>query len=398
MTNQTEQIREFLDKLSAPNIAIIGLVGVGKSSLINAVFGEGTAPVGAGRSVTREYTKYSPQVSTADSTLKLPVNLYDSPGYEAGKEEAVFVRQTFNFLKEKSRQGKEEQIHLVWYVISAPGARLTQFDIDILEEINKQNIPVIIVLSQCDRASLNEKSKLKEVIRKTNFSKVYETIEVAASPLMLPDRDDPNKEKPICDPFGINEIFNLTEGLLPEIYSDALIIAQVVDIEAKKEVAWKYVQDATLGCFGVGATPIPLSAPGAVIVSLGYMYNRILVVYGHTKYRLLLGISGITLGGFITLVVDGALDLFSLVFPGISILTGSTAAVFTLLSGMAFIRTCERLAINEIYGSDDEIKEQLRKIFREEFRKVSSVTMEVSRDNYKEEIQKVKNRFINNEI
>ena len=392
MIDQTED-RTFLDELSAPNIAVIGLIGVGKSSLINAVFGEETAPVGAGRSITTEYTKYSPQIYTGDSTLKLPVILYDSPGYEAGKEESVFVRKTFNFLEEKSRQGKQEQIHLVWYIVSAPGARLKQFDIDIIEEINQKNIPVIIVLSQCDRASPEERSELKRVIEETNFSKVYETVEVAASPLILP-----GDERRICEPFGINEIIHLTKELLPEIYSEAFIVAQVVDIKAKRKVAWKCVENATVGCLSIGMAPIPLSAPVTGIGALSYMYRQIMVIYGY-KHDLLVGISGgLTTGGIITLTLDAGLDLFSWVFPGISILTGTTVAIFTFLSGLAFIRTCERLAINKVRGSNDEIKRQLRKVFQAEFSKISSEKIEFSLENYRDELKRVKERFIDDEI
>lgn len=395
MTYQTKEIRKFLDELSAPNIAVIGLVGVGKSSLINAVFGERTAPVGAGKAITTEYTKYSPKICTGDSTLKLPVNLYDSPGYEAGREESVFVKKTFDFLEKKSRQGKEEQIHLVWYVVSAPGARLKQFDIDIIEEINKQHIPAIIVLSQCDRASPEEKSRLREVIEETKFSKVYETVEVAASPLILSAGNDP---RTICEPFGINEILDRTEALLPEIYSEALIVSQVVAVKEKRQVAWKRVENATVGCFSIGTTPIPLSAPSAAIGALVYMYRQIMIIYGY-KHDLIIGISaGITVGGFITLFLDASLDLFSLVLPGISVLTGTTAAIFTFSSGIAFIKACERLAINKVRGSDDEIKEQLRKFFKEEFQRISSEQIEFSQENYRDDLRRVKQRFIDDEI
>jgi len=370
MIKQENEIKKVLDNLSAPNIAVIGLTGVGKSSLINAIFGSNIATTGAGRAITVQYTKYSPKTFDID----LPVNLYDSPGYEPGLQQEYFVKNTIDFLREKNRQGKKEQIHLIWYLISAPGARLTQVDINILEKINHNHIPAIIVLSKCDIAQLSVKEQLKKAIEKTGFSKVYKIVEVAANPLTLPNREY------ICEPFGMKELVNLTAELLPKIYSDAFIVAQIADIESKKELAWKYVREASIACFGVGSTPIPLSASASAIVALGYIYNRIIAIYGHSNLSLLKAISGINLQSVAALVVSGAIDIFSWTMPGISILQGGAAAAFTAISGMAFTNTCERLAISEVTGTETEIKQKLREIFQEEFKKLSTIRISTPND------------------
>ncbi|NEQ36834.1 MAG: hypothetical protein F6K40_11315 [Okeania sp. SIO3I5] len=383
MIEQENEVKKVLDNLPAPNIAVIGLTGVGKSSLINAIFGSNIADTGAGKAITHQYTKYSPNAFDID----LPVNLYDSPGYEPGYEQEDFVKKTIDFLKEKNRQGKEEQIHLIWYVISASAARLTQVDINILEEINHNYIPAIIVLSKCDIAQPSEKEQLKKVIAEAGFSKVYKTVEVAASPLTLPNGQY------ICEPFGMKELVNLTAELLPQIYLDAFIVAQIVDIESKRELAWKYIREASFACFGAGATPIPLTAPTAAIGALAYMYNQIIIIYGHTNKSLLLAISGITLGGVLTVVTDGLIDLFSLTFPGISILTGGAAATFTAVSGMAFTNTCEKLAIEKLTGSETEIQQQLREIFQEEFSKYSSLRISTPDD-----LDRIRRDFIDNKM
>ncbi|NEO55561.1 MAG: GTPase domain-containing protein [Okeania sp. SIO3B5] len=383
MIEQENEIKKVLDNLSAPNIAVIGLTGVGKSSLINKIFGNNIATTGAGRAITTEYTKYSPSAFDID----LPVSLYDSPGYEPGIEQGAFVKKTIDFLKYKNRQGKEEQIHILWYLINASTARLTQADIDIIEKINHNHIPAIIVLSKCDIAQPAEKEQVKKAIEETMFSKVYKIVEVAASPLTLPNGEY------ICEPFGMKELVNLTSELLPKTYSDALIVAQIVDIESKRKLAWKYIREASIACFGVGAIPIPLSSPTGAIGALGYMYNRIIVAYGHTNRALLLAISGITLGGVRTVVTNALLDVFSLTFPGISALTGGTAAVFTAASGIAFTKTCERLAIEKLSDSEGEIKQKIREIFQEEFRNSSS--LQVSKPN---DLDRVGTDFINHKI
>ncbi|MDY7006626.1 MAG: GTPase domain-containing protein [Cyanobacteriota bacterium] len=381
MINYDNEVKKYIKNLSAPNIAIIGLTGVGKSSLINKIFGMNIATTGAGRAVTTEYTKYSPSAFNID----LLVNLYDSPGYEPGVGVPNFVEKTKKFLNEKNSQGKEEQIHLIWYLINASTARLTQADIDILEKINQNNIPAIIVLSKCDIAQPHEKEQITRVIEETKFSKVYKIVEVAAVPLTLPNGEQ------IYEPFGMKELVDITTELLPKIYLDAFIAAQVVDIQSKRELAWKHIRETSLACFTGGVAPIPLSTPTSAITGLVYMYTQIIVIYGHTNFGLFLAISGITVGGVMTVFIDGLIDLLSLTFPGISVLTGGAAAAFTAASGIAFTNTCERLAIEKLTGSESEIKQKIREIFKEEFRKSSSIQISTPND-----LDRVGRDFIDN--
>ena len=381
MIDQQNEVKKIIENFSSPNIAVIGLTGVGKSSLINKIFGNNIAITGAGRAVTTEYTKYSPNAFDID----LPVSLYDSPGYEPGNEQEYFVKKTIDFLKEKNRQGEAEQIHLIWYLISASASRLTQADRDIIEEINNNYIPVIIVLSKCDISKKQQTEAVKKAIQETKFSKVYQIVEVAANPLTLPNGEY------ICEPFGMKELVNFTAELLPKTYSDAFIVAQIADIKSKRKLAWKYVREASIVSFSVGAAPIPLSSPAGTIGALGYMYNRIIAIYGHTNKSLLLAISGITSEGVLILAVNTVTDLFSWSTLGISILTGGSAATFTAVSGMAFTNACERLAISQITGTETEIKEKLREIFQEEFKKLLTIRVSMPAD-----LDKVGRDFINN--
>ncbi|NEP39801.1 MAG: hypothetical protein F6K25_25790 [Okeania sp. SIO2G4] len=330
--------------------------------MINKIFGFDIAKAGAGRAVTTEYTKYSPH--DYDRDIDLPINLYDSPGYEAGKEED-FVKKTIDFLKDKSRQGEKEQVHLIWYLISASSARLTQADIDIIEAINNNYIPAIIVLSKCDIAQPSQKEQLKKVIEeelqkliKENLcKKIYKIAEVAAQPLISPNGMQ------ICEPFGIKELVNLTTEVLSNSErSDAFIFAQVVDIESKRELAWKYISEASYTSFGVGAVPLPLTAPIGIIGALSYMYSRIMLLYGQNS-SILRAISEITLGGMYSFLSDAVLDLI----PGTSILTGASAFSFTLASGMSLAKACEELAIEKLPGLEPEVKEELKRRFREKF-------------------------------
>lgn len=388
MDDNQKTFRDILESISSPNIAVIGKTGVGKSTLINAVFGVEVAKAGAGKPVTREYTRYDPKSSqdTEFSSAKPPVVLYDSPGYEAGGED-YFIQETLQFLDKANRQGVENQIHLVWYVVSASSARFEDFDIRILNEINNRNIPAIIVLSQCDRASDQETEEIKKVITDAPLRKVFDVVETSASPLV-------KNGKPTCEPFGLQELVNKTVENLPKIYSEAVILAQKVDVESKRKIAWEYIQQASLAALGVGAIPAPGTAPVATVSSLSYLVTRLTTLYGYSEMALSLAMAGLTFSGVLAFAINAVADTFSSVIP-VSIITGPAAGTQTLLTGLAYARTCERLAKDKVDGSKTNLQEFLKKTFKEELQKLSRIGIKVSSPS---DIANIGERFLDSNL
>ena len=72
----TETIQQRYEKinseLGAFNVLVIGKSGVGKSTLLNAIFRENLASTGSGRSITQNTTQYSNE--------NCPLTIYDSKG------------------------------------------------------------------------------------------------------------------------------------------------------------------------------------------------------------------------------------------------------------------------------------------------------------------------------
>ena len=52
------ELKTVLDKMSPPNIAVIGRTGAGKSTLINKVFGSDLAKTGVGLPVSDAFVRY----------------------------------------------------------------------------------------------------------------------------------------------------------------------------------------------------------------------------------------------------------------------------------------------------------------------------------------------------
>ncbi|MGV8155004.1 MAG: GTPase [Alkaliphilus sp.] len=140
--NEYEKMKRETSKCK-PNILVCGATGVGKSSVINFLFGEEVANVGEGKAVTRGIHEYK-----SDG---VDVVLYDSEGYEIGNEaQSKFKEDVVGFIEQRIKNTDviEEQIHLVWYCISAGNKRITDLDIDTVNEFSDKGVkfPVIFML------------------------------------------------------------------------------------------------------------------------------------------------------------------------------------------------------------------------------------------------------------
>ena len=149
------KIRESVKR---PNILLLGATGVGKSSVVNRLFGRRVASVGAGVPVTRGVDRYE--------SPELDVVLYDSEGYEIGGEgNAAFRENVLGFIDRGIASGDPaERVHEAWYCVSAANKRLTEMDVGTLREIASRRVPTAIILTQIDGVDEEELAALVAAI------------------------------------------------------------------------------------------------------------------------------------------------------------------------------------------------------------------------------------------
>lgn len=140
------ELQKQISEIEKPNLLVVGGTGVGKSSLINRVFGSETTKVGAGQPVTKGLQR------CYDSNI--PIVFFDAEGYEISEDGNVtnnnFQRNVAPKIEEMMKGEIYEQIHLVWYCISLANHRVTEFDFDNMKYFFQKNMKLAVVLTQCD--------------------------------------------------------------------------------------------------------------------------------------------------------------------------------------------------------------------------------------------------------
>lgn len=192
-----EKIMSNNDELTL-NLLILGQTGVGKSSLINALFGRKVAEFRPGPPVPIE--KGIKEYPTELDGKK--VNLFDTEGIEVDKV-PKFKEMIDKALKER-RVDKDikDWFHSVTYCIQAGGLKIQDFDIEIIKQFVDEGYNVIIALTKSDQLGKAKREEFIEIIKKEvkeATKKDIMVITVAGDPEQL----DHMTEKP--KPSGLEE-------------------------------------------------------------------------------------------------------------------------------------------------------------------------------------------------
>lgn len=206
------------------NISVIGKSGVGKSSLLNYLFGEIKADVGVGKPVTLEGFHLKKGSISGNE-----VNIYDSWGLEAGKEETW--RQKFKKFQKEKQQEKDVKkwLHTVIYCISGEGKRIEDFEIRTIKAIQQEKLKPVIVITKGDSRGA------KEFSEKVNSILGVETI--------LVNNVEKTKGfgalKTVSEPFGKKELVKKIKLATSESLADRIKHLFDTKIASKKKALKK---------------------------------------------------------------------------------------------------------------------------------------------------------------
>lgn len=333
-TKLLETFNEFQKNVKKPHVLIAGPTRVGKSSLINKIFGEEIAKAEISTPVTEEVKKYEKE--------KIGVILYDSPGCEIGNIER-FEREVLNI---------KEPINLVWYCINTI-ANIEDNDIEtikkFIERKKEKGWDVSVVFTNCDRADEERIKNSKEAIKKHfNDIGIYITSSKSEHKIF--------KEE-------LERLIKDAIGKLPDALKDAFTSAQKISLDEKWNRAHSIIVQHVVGAFATGFIPIPFADAPILVANQMTMITRILYIYDLDGLEATLtGGAGGGLIGYLTTYLGKFLSKSAItkvlkLIPGVKILadliSGGVATILTAGVGEAVNIACYKLYEEMLKGNDN---------------------------------------------
>ncbi len=319
---------EALRERGHVNVLVAGRTGVGKSTLVNAVFQGDFATTGQGRPVTphtREITKEG-----------VPLSIYDTRGLEmADYAASLQALRTFVDARRQERD-PNRHVHVCWICVEEDLRRVEQAESD-LARVLAELVPVVGVITK-SRADRGFRAHVQELM-----PQAHNVVRVRA---LREELDDGH----VLEPMGLRELVELTMTLVPEGQRRAFVAAQKVDIDLKKRHARMIVAGAAGSAASIGAAPIPFADAALIVPIQVGMVAGISATFGLSLSEgLLSSLVASTLTGTGATITGRAIvsGLFKLV-PGIGSVVGgaisaTTAAAVTTAFGEAYIRSLEAL-------------------------------------------------------
>lgn len=356
-------IADRIRNLKTLNIIVAGKTGVGKSTLINAIFREKLAETGMGKPVTEHMRKLTKK--------NVPIAVYDTRGFELGRDVQAEVRREIvdAIRKGLATQDINKAIHCIWYCINTASNRVEPEEIQWLKELSKENrvtqVPVIIVLTQS--FSRKRADELRRILLNENLD-VVQIIPVLAQDYEIDDDY-------VVKSYGMDVLIKVMGEALPEELIDTLQNVQIASIEEKKRRAQAAVATASVAAAGEGAAPVPFSDCAMLIPTQLGMIATITVIFGFDVNKsIITALLSATLGsGGATLLGKVFVSNLLKVIPGIGTIGGgaisaAAAGVITAALGEAYIGVMELVFNGEMNISDlntEQGRETMTKMFRQ---------------------------------
>lgn len=364
-TEARKQWAEESRKLGRFNLLVLGKTGVGKSTLINAIFGESVARTGIGSPVTTGSRLYVSRTGN--------LGLYDTRGFELGAPAVEVLTELREFIASKRTADASEHIHVAYYCVRAGDHRLEPAELEFIRGIHDLGIPVFLVLTQVHAKGGNyrpEHVEFAQYIYEQGLP-IY-----LGRPFLTAALGDPSLG---YEPHGVKDLVEATFAAAPEAAQLALAAAQVVDRDLKLKAARVRIKMAAGLAASVGAAPIPFSDAALIVpIQTGMMAAISQIYQVPMDASLAAGLAASTAATNLgRSLAANALKLI----PGAGSVAGSAvsasvASSFTYAMGEAWARVCSMM-LDGRFGPLERLDNgMVRSVFLDEFKGLFSSSLD----------------------
>ncbi|ETN38794.1 uncharacterized protein HMPREF1541_06833 [Cyphellophora europaea CBS 101466] len=276
------QMQPWLDGLQlqasgvkAFRILVCGKTGVGKSTLINKVFGV---------EMTEESTSYAQGAHDINTAFESPNHpgllIHDSRGWQAGSDQELDL--IAKFLRHRAFQkDPAESLHVIWFCVDSDVSRIEEADKRTFETIAQfsNHVPVFVVGTKKDKLVAYRKMELlEEYMKRTNDYKEASSLANAEANKAADDqflelkeqlsRIEHYKADGYCciskdDDTGVRTLLNQTLDLIADDRVRIFCVAaQVMDVEQKIDSA--ITECMRLGTHAIRTAMVPLPFTGII--------------------------------------------------------------------------------------------------------------------------------------
>ncbi|CAM1501428.1 Fc.00g105900.m01.CDS01 [Cosmosporella sp. VM-42] len=261
--------------VKAFRILVCGKTGVGKSTLINKVFGV---------ELTSESESYDQGVHDINEAFESPRHpgllIHDSRGWQAGSDDELDL--IAKFLRNRAfQEDPAKALHVIWFCVDADVSRIEEADKRTFSTIAQfsHHVPVFVVGTKKDTLTGYRKMQLlEELMEKTDDYKQANMIAEEQANKVASDQFaqlrnqlsqiEHYKADGFCcisknDDIGVKDLLSQTLGLIAdERVRLFCVAAQVVDVEQKINSA--ITECMRLGTHAIRTAAVPLPFSGII--------------------------------------------------------------------------------------------------------------------------------------